>query len=208
MEIRIDAAYSVSELQEIVDALLSTGVIRASEAIPLHKLQDLRIDFFDINYLLEPAFNRLVSYSNDSRKGWFDQSETGFFYEWFALQLLRGCPLNLYTPTCHNELTGSTGRNRFILQAGEHTAYIYYHHLNHPEFIAQLVSTVNLLLKQLGSAFAYYEIRGYDEIALFLLLTPSQYHYLLTNRLLHFDHVDYLEIDAWRSTIREEELPF
>ena len=208
MEIRIHNNYSVSELQVIVDALVSSGVINESEVLPLYELQDLGIDFFDINDLLRPIHSRMVSYSNDSRKGWFDQSETDYFYHWFALQLLRGCPLSLYAPTCQNEITTAKEQDRFILKAGVLTISIYYHYLNHPEFISQLVGAVNQILDNQGFKVTYHQIRGLDETALFLLLTPQQYQYLLTNRLIHFADIDYPEIDAWRDTLLEEDFLF
>lgn len=208
MEIRIRSNYSVAELQTIVDALVSSGVIKTSEALPLHELQGLRVDFFDINDLLRPIHSRMVSYSNDSRKGWFDQSETDYFYHWFALQLLRGCPLSRYAPTCQDELAAVKEQDRFILKAGALTVSIYYHRLNHPEFISRLIGAVNHLLEQHSFNVTYYEIAGLDETALFLLLTPQQYDYLLANRLIHFADIDYPEIDAWRSTLRKEDFPF
>ena len=208
MEIRIRSNYSAAELQAIVDELVSSGVINASEALPLHELQGLQIDFFDINDLLRPIHSRMVSYSNDSRKGWFDQSETDYFYHWFALQLLRGCPLSRYAPTCQDEIGAAAEQDRFILKAGTLTVSIYYHRLNHPEFIGQLVGAVNHLLEQHGVEVTYHEIRGLDETALFLLLTSQQYDYLLVNRLIHFANIDYPEIDAWRSTFREEDFLF
>ncbi len=208
MDARVFRNYSLGELQEIVDALLKTEVITESEVIPLHKLRTFQIDFFDINELLRLAFPRLATYSIDSRKGWFDQSETNFFYEWFALQLLRKCPLNQYQPTCQYELIAPSRQERLLLQAGKHCISVEYQHLNHPEFITELVNAVNLLLKQHEFGFIYYQIRGYDEDAIFLLLTPAQYQHLLTNRLVHFARIDYPEIEAWRETLRREDLPF
>jgi hypothetical protein len=208
MEIRIRNNYSSSELQAVINALIRSGIITASEALPLHELQDLGIDFFDINDLLRPIHDRMVSYSNNARKGWFDQSETDYFYHWFALQLLRGCPLSSCAPSCQDEVTAISQRDRFTLRARASTAFVYYHDLNHPEFIIQLVSTVNSLLEQNGFEVAYYEIRGLDETALFMLLTPQEYHDALANRLIHFDNIDYSEIDAWRSTLREEDFLF
>lgn len=208
MEIRILDNYPLSELQAIVYSLVDTRIITASEALPLHELQGLSIDFFSINDLLRPIHSRMVSYSNDSRKGSFDQSETDYFYHWFASQLLRGCPLNRYTPTCQDEVAAVSEQDRFILKAGASNTFIYYYHLNHPEFISQLVSAVNRLLEQNGFKVAYYEIRGLDETALFILLTPQQYHSSLTDRLIHFANIDYPEIDAWRSTLRKEDFLF
>jgi len=173
MDARIDINYSADELQEIVYTLVRIGVITSAEAIAPRELQTLQIDFFDINELIRLAFDRLVSYSNDSRKGWFDQSETDFFYEWFALQLLRKCPLNQYEPTCQDKSISLSRQERLVLQVGNYCASVDYQQLNHPELIAQLVSTVNLLLKQHKFELAYYELRGYDEISLFLLLTPK-----------------------------------
>jgi hypothetical protein len=208
MEIRIRNNYSLLELQAITVALISSKIITVSEALPLHELQGLSIDFFDINDLLRPIHDRMVSYSNDARKGWFDQSETDYFYHWFALQLLRNCPLSSGAPTCQDEVAAISEQDRFILKAGASSAFIYYHHLNHPEFISQLVGTVNHLLEQNGFEVAYYEIRGLDETALFLLLTPQQYHHALTDRLIHFANIDYPEVDTWRSALREEDFLF
>ncbi len=208
MDARVFRNYSLGELQEIVEALLKAGIITEQEVIPTYKLRTLQINFFDINELLHLALPRLVTYSNDSRKGWFDQSETSFFYEWLALQLLRKCPLNRYQPACQDELIAPSGQERLILQAGKYFIPVEYQNLNHPEFITQLVDAVNLLLSQHGSELAYYEISGYDEISVFLLLNYLQYKNLLTNRLVHFADIDYPEIEAWRKTIHEEDLPF
>jgi len=203
MEAHIDTHYSPGELREISDELVTIGVLTKAEATQNEPLDAIEIDFLDLNDLLQPAFSRLVSFSNDSRKGWFDQSETDYFYEWFALQLLRGCPLRHYLPTCQEAEKG-----HLVLRAESASIIIDYQSLNHPEFIERLVAGVNSLLYQHGFEVGYYELVGLDEITWFLLLTPNQYEHLLHNRLVYFADVEYPEVEAWRRTLRKEDLPF
>ena len=207
MQVRIGTIHSSEELQEIVNLLISNKVLNASEVFSPADFRELAVDFLNINDLLYPAFDRLVRYSNDSRKGWHDQNETGWFYQWLALQLLRGCPLQAYKPTCEDVTDGSGEQNMLVLKAGSYSESIPYDELNHPEFTYSLLLAVNKLLWQHGSDLAYFELELADN-AIFLLLTSQQYQLIIDYRLLRFDHILYPEIEAWRSTMREEDLLF
>ncbi len=100
MKVKIDEHYTRAELNEIIAGLISNGVITSSEVYAEEELQERKLSFFDLHELLYPAYDRLAKCTNDDRKGWFDQSETADFYVWFTLQLLRGCQLQEYMPSC------------------------------------------------------------------------------------------------------------
>ena len=207
MKVRIDDNYTQAELAEITAGLIESSVITSSEMYADDELQKLEINFFNQVELLYPAYERLVKYTRSDRKGWFDQSETANFYVWFTLQLLRGCQLQEYAPSCAFESGALEEEETFVIQAGHITISILSHKLNHPELISHIVGSVNRMLEQVGSKAAFYEI-DIDEGSLFLLLSPQQYQKLLEERLMRFSGVEYPEIEAWRATIREEDLPF
>ncbi len=207
MKVRINDNYTQAELAEIIAGLVESGVITSAEVYDDAELQRLEINFFNQVELLYPAYERFVKYTIDAFKGWFDQSETTDFYVWFTLQLLRGCQLRDYAPTCAFEAGSSVAEEVFVLWAGSTNVSILHQRFNRPEFIRCIVEGVNTMLKQAGFEAAFYETE-IDEGSMLLLLSPPQYQKLLEERLIRFSRVEYPEIEAWRATLREEDLPF
>jgi hypothetical protein len=107
--------------------------------------------------------------------------------------------------TCEVEVEATPEVAKAIVRTSSAEASFSY--TDYSEYMTRVVVALNALLAKQGFDAACYEV-GFDEGSGFLLLTTQQYDYLLTNRLVRFTEVLYPEIEAWRATVSEEDLPF
>lgn len=202
MQVKITTAYTRAEVLEIVTQLASNGLLTTQELVEAKaQFTEQTIRFFEINELLGPFTEKFVSYSKEEQSIARLTRDTATFYKSITLRLLQGCPLRQHTPTFALD---SSGRE-LTIQVGSLSNKFSFSTL--PEYEIQVLSCLNQFLKQYGIDAAYHEIM-YEDYTIFLLLSAQQYDCLFTNRLLQFARVEYPEVEAWRKTIRLEDLPF
>jgi hypothetical protein len=202
MQVKITTAYTSAEVLEIVTQLASNGLLTTQELVEAKaQFAEQIIRFFDLNDLLQPFSEKFVSYSKEEQSMARLTRDTVTFYKSLTLRLLQGCPLRQHTPTFALD---SSGRE-LTIQVGSLSNKFSFSTLL--EYEIQVLSCLNKFLRQYGIDAAYHEIE-YEDCTIFLLLSAQQYDCLFTNRLLQFARVEYPEVEAWRKTIRLEDLPF
>jgi hypothetical protein len=207
MLVKIESNYTLDEISELYACLVTSGVLSQHDVDQLaddfskYEAGYYQLDFLCINNLLLPFADRFVGYEKQERKLARYDNNTDRFYRNLTLRLLHGSPLRQHAPTC--TINSTTGE--LTMRAGQHATSFNFS--IHPEYLVQVTTHLNRLLQQHGADVAYHEI-AFDEDTIFLLLTAWQFNYLVTNRVLDFRRIDYPEVEAWRKTIRREDLPF
>ncbi|MBO2007882.1 hypothetical protein [Hymenobacter negativus] len=202
MEVRIDTNYSPAEIQELCAMLVSSGVVTPQEMAREEAFfQGLELDFLSINNLLLPFWEKFVGHSMVERDLAIRLHGHDAFYRPFTQRLLDRSPLGRHAPRC----TIAPHSGELTVRAGEHAGGFLFR--TYPDYLAGVSRLLNSLFHQEGADAAYHPI-GFDEAVYFLLLTESQYQYLLTHRVLLFRGVEYPEIEAWRATLTDEDRVF
>jgi hypothetical protein len=206
MDVKIDSNYSPAEVQALLASLVTSGFLTPADLTQqVDRLENWAICFLDINSILLPFRGKFVWYDKWQRKMLSYELGRAGFYTSLTERLLLACPLASFQPTCELEVDAIPEAAKAIIRAGSaETSFSYTDYL---DYMNRGVAAINTLLAEQGFDAAYYEV-GFDEGSGFLLLTAQQYDYLLTNRIVRFTEVLYPEIEAWRATVREEDLPF
>jgi hypothetical protein len=206
MDVKIDTNYSPVEIQGLLACLVTSGFLTPSDLTQqVNQLQDWAICFLDINSLLLPFRDKFVWYDKWQKDQLSYELGRAGFYASLTQRLLLACPLASLQPTCEVEVEATPEVAKAIVRTSSAEASFSY--ADYSEYMTRVVVALNALLAGQGFDAAYYEV-GFDEGSGFLLLMAQQYDYLLTNRVVRFTKVMYPEIEAWRATIREEDLPF
>lgn len=206
MHVKIDSNYSPVEIQALLASLVTSGFLTSADLIrEANQLENWTICFLDINSILLPFRDKFVWYDKWQRKSLSYELGRAGFYASLTERLLLACPLADFQPTCELEVEATPEAAKAIIRAGSVEASFTY--TDYLEYMQRGVIALNTLLAEQGFDAAYYEV-GFDEGSGYLLLTAQQYDYLLTNRIVRFTEVVYPEIEAWRATVREEDLPF
>jgi hypothetical protein len=207
MLFKLESNYTLDEIRVLYACLVTSGVLsqrdvdQLADTFSKYETGYYQLDFLSINNLLLPFADRFVGYEKQERDLARYDNNTDRFYQNLTLRLLQGSPLRQHAPTC--TIDSTTGE--LTIQAGRHGASFNFS--THPDYLVQVTTHLNRLLQQHGADVAYHEI-AFDEDTIFLLLTAGQFKYLVTNRVLDFCRIDYPEVEAWRKTIRKEDLPF
>jgi hypothetical protein len=202
MDVKIETSYTPAEVRDLCAALVTSGLLSAQEVDKEATFFDkLELDFFSINNLLLPFLEKFVGHFMHERDLTVRLRGRDTFYQNFTLRLLRSSPLGQYAASC----TIDSESGGLLVQAGQLSGGFTV--TTYPAYLTEVSILLNQLLQQSGVDTAYHQI-GFDEATYFLLLTKSQYQYLLHNRVLQFAGVEYPEIELWRTTLREEDLPF
>jgi hypothetical protein len=202
MVVKIDAYYTAEEVRELCTCLVLSGLVSQQELEEAITFFDrIEINFLSINNLLLPFLKKFVSYSKEERDWFWLSNDSDTFYENLTRRLLQNSPLHALNPVCAVDRKGG----ELIMQAGSLIEQFNFE--THTEYLVRVIDSTNHLLKQHGFDSAYYEV-GFDEDTAFLLLSESKYQFLITNRVLDFARLDYPEIELWRKSLREEDLPF
>jgi hypothetical protein len=207
MLVKLESNYTLDEIRELYACLVTSGVLsqrdvdQLADTFSKYETGYYQLYFLTINNLLLPFADRFVGYEKQERDLARYDNNTDRFYRNLTLRLLHGSPLRQHDPTC--TIDGTTGE--LTIQAGQHVTSFNFS--LHPEYLVQVTTHLNRLLQQDRADVAYYEL-AFDEDTIFLLLTAWQFNYLATNRVLDFCRIDYPEVEAWRKTVRKEDLPF
>lgn len=207
MEVKIEHPYTLEEIRTLYACLVACGLLsrqdvdHAEAYIQRFKPDFLAMDFFSINNLLLPFLDRFVGFSKEERDLFRVMHDSDSFYRNLSLRLLQGSPLERYFPGCAIEPESGD----LLLHAGHRQKRVPFR--THTEYLAGVTTAINELLRDDAADAAFHEL-GFDEHTAFVLLTHRQYQCLLEHRAVHFAQVEYPEIEAWRKTVRDENLPF
>lgn len=207
MEVKIENPYTLEEVRTLYACLGACGLLSQQEEdqaeayIKRFEPDFLTMEFFNINNLLLPFLDRFVGFSKEERDLFRVMHDSDSFYRNLTLRLLQGSPLGRYDPRCAIEPKSGN----LLMQVGHWQKSVPFR--THTEYLAGVTIAINDLLREDAADAAFHEL-GFDEHTVFVLLTHRQYQCLLEHRALHFARVEYPEIEAWRKTVREEDLPF
>lgn len=205
MNVKIEEPYSASELAEILTQLVTLGVLSQAE---LDQNRDfyagLDVDFLALNNVLLPVLDRIPCLVLDDRQTAYAQGKLLAYYLDHMLALLHASPLSRYEPqatSVYDHLDSDCFQVHTLMAD---TTFCFQDYLT---FKTHSLLAVNELLAKYDINGEYYPI-SFDDRSAFVFLSSEVYQSILQNRLLMFSHVEYPEIEAWRASLRPEDLAF